>query len=114
MNIRTLILSVVLVVIFTLTAGLVLVKTEFFSEASSNAAASEMQEQSVNPNEPSSAPLYRSQSGECFDVPIKDLEACRDTGQMPVQAYQSPIDDCFDVSIGEIASCRNASLEPAP
>ena len=115
LNIRTLILSVVLVLTLMLTIPLVAARTEVTSNPSRDAASvSEIQEQSADLKNDYNAPSYRSQFGECFDVSIKDLTACRDASQAPVQVDRSPIDECFDVSLWEVASCREANQAPAP
>jgi hypothetical protein len=114
MNSRTIILSVVLsvvlVVIFTFTAGLMTTEAKVVSDESSEAAKSEVQEPSGKPNKSYSAASYRSQFGGCFDVAIKDLATCREADQMPVQSYRSQFGECFDVSIKDLATCRDASL----
>ena len=116
LNIRTFILSVALVAIFVLTVGLVTVRTESVSDASSTPASmSEIQERPADPSDAYSASSYRSQFGECFDVPIRELAACRDASQASVQADQSPVDECVDVSnLSELAGCRQESQESIP
>lgn len=115
LNIRTLILSAVLMVLFIFTVGLVIVRSEVVPDPSMNVA-----NVSKNPGETMelmnaySAPSYRSQFGECFDVSIRELSACRDASQAILQAEVSAIDECYDVSISELDSCRNASKAPAP
>lgn len=111
LNIRTFTLSVVLVAIFVLTVGLVTARPERVSDASSNVASvSEIQERSADPSDAYGASSYRSQFGECFDVSIRELAACRAAGQ----ADPPPVDECFDVSLMEIASCREASQASTP
>jgi hypothetical protein len=110
LNLRTLILSVVLVLTLMLTIPLVTAGTEVASNPSSEAAGvSEIQEQAADLKNEYNAPSYRSQYGECFDVSIRDLAACRDASQALISSYQSPLDECFDVSISEVAGCREAS-----
>ena len=115
LKIRTITLSVVLVLILMLTAQLVTARTEVVSDPLMDAAGvSEIQEQSADLKNTYSAPSYRSQFGECFDVSIKELAACRAASQAPVQSFRSPLDECFDVSISEVASCRAASQASTP
>ena len=115
LNLRTLILSVVLVITLMLTIPLVTAGTEVASNPSSEGAnVSEIQEQPVGLKNSYSASSYRSQFGECFDVSIKDLATCRGASQPPVQSFRSPLDECFDVSISEVASCRAASQVSTP
>jgi hypothetical protein len=115
LNIRTLILSVALVVMLIFTVQLVTARTDLVSNPSSDpAAAPDKQAQSADLNNTHSVPSYRSQFGECFDVPIREVAACRSAGREPVQSSRPPLDECFDVSISELASCRNASQTSAP
>jgi len=144
LSIRTVILSVVLVVLLLLDESLVTAKTEAVpNPAGDPAAVSIHQEQAVDLKNVYSVLSYRSQFGECFDVPvrelavchsagqtaaqsnrppldecfdvpIRDLAACRSAGQTPVQSNRPPLDECFDVSISELASCRSASQKSAP
>ena len=115
LNIRTIALSIVLVLILMLTARLATARTEAVSDPSTDAAGvSEIQEQSADLKSTYSALSYRSQFGECFDVSIKDLAACRAASQAPLQSFRSPLDECFDVSISEVANCRAASQVSTP
>ena len=110
LNIRTLILSIALVVI----VGLVTARTAIFSDPSRDlSSVLNNQEQSANQNK---APVasYRSPLDECFDVPLSEAAACHTDNQTPIQSYRSPIDECFDVSLRELANCRNASQALAP
>jgi len=110
LNIRTTVLSAVLVLILMLTAQWVTPRTEVVSNQSRGpSSVSEIQVQSAGLKKLYSAPSYRAQFGECFDVSIKDLATCRAAGQLSAQVDQSPVDECFDVSnISELAGCRNA------
>lgn len=114
LNIRTVILSVVLVVLLVLAVPLVTARTEAVSKPAGELASA--------PDDPkafvdqSKAPIasYRSQFGECFDVPIREVAACQNTGQAAIQVEASAVDECFDVSLSELASCRDASQASAP
>lgn len=115
LNIRTIVLSVVLVLVVMLTAQLVTARTEVVADPSTDAAGvSEIQEQSADLKNTYNAPSYRSQFGECFDVSIKDIAACQAASQAPLQSFRSPLDECFDVSISEVANCRAASQVSTP
>jgi hypothetical protein len=115
LNIRILVLSSILVLVLVLTVGLVTARTELISNASSNPAdISAAQEQSANPKAMLSTSSYRAQFGECYDVPIRDLAACRGASQSLDQPERPPLDECFDVSISELASCRNGGQAPIP
>ena len=110
LNIRTLILSVVLVVVLILTVPLVAARTEPVSNPSGDAVgAPESKEQSLGLKNNYGPASYRSQFVDCFDVPIKELASCRELGQVPAQADGPTLDECFDVSISELASCRKES-----
>ena len=114
LNIRTLILSVVLVVLLLLTVPLVTARTEAVSNPAGEPVA--MPDNSEASADQRKAPItsYRSQFGECFDVPIREVEGCLNADQAAIQAKASAIDECFDVSLGEVASCREASQASAP
>jgi hypothetical protein len=113
LNIRTTVLSVVLVLLLILTAQWVTARTDVVSNQSRGpSSVFEIQAQSADMKNLYSAPSYRAQFGECFDVSIRDLAACRDADPIPAPASHSPIDECFDVSLWEIASCENSSPVP--
>jgi len=115
LNIRTFTLSIVMVTVFVFTIALANVRTENVSHAANNlASASEIKERPANLSETNKVTSYRSQFGECFDVPIKDLAACRSASQAAVQMQNSALDECFDVSLSEAANCRKANEEPVP
>jgi len=141
-NIRTTILSVVLVLILTLSVRLVTARTDVVSVHPNDSAAVMENQQSTNQNKapiglyrpprevcldaplggavtcpierPSLVRSYRSPLDECFDVSLTDLSACRAASQATIQVKDPAIDECFDVSISELASCRSASQAPAP
>ncbi len=114
LNIRTAILSVVLVVILLLAVSLVTARTEAVSNPAGRPVS--VQDNSEASADPREAPIasYRSRLGVCFDVPIREAAACRSAGQTPAQSNRPPLDECFDVSISELASCRIASQKSAP
>lgn len=114
LNIRIVILSVVLAVLLVLTVPLVTARTEVVSKPTGGlVSAPDNSEASVDQGK---APIasYRSQFGECFDVPIRELADCRNAGRAAIQAEASAVDECFDVSLSELASCREASQASAP
>lgn len=115
LNIRTLVLSVILVAALLLTVGLVTARTEAIPNPSSNpGGVSAVEVEPADRNSALNAPSYRSQFGECYDVSIQDLAACRGAGQRSAQPKRPPLDECYDVSIWDLAACRNASQLPAP
>lgn len=115
LNIRTFTFSIVLLATFVLTIALVTARTENLSNASSSpASVSEIQERPADLNDTYSASSYRLQFGECVDVPIRELAACRSASQAAVQVQHSAVDECIDVSLWEVASCRKASQALAP
>lgn len=114
LNIRTAILSVVLVVILLLAVSLVAARTEVVpNPAGKPVSVPDNSEASADPRV---APIasYRSKFGVCFDVPISEAAACRSAGTAPAQSIRPPVDECFDVSISQLAGCRSASQKPAP
>jgi len=59
---------------------------------------------------------YRSPLDVCFDVPIRDLAACRSASPAyaapvadPTPAYRPSSDECFDVPLKDAAACRAAN-----
>ena len=115
LNIRTFTFSIGLAAIFLLTVAWAFVRTETVSPASSKpASVPEIQGRLANLNETYKASSYRSQFGECFDVPIRDLAACRNANQAAIQVQNSAVDQCFDVSLWEVTSCRKVNEESVP
>jgi hypothetical protein len=114
LNIRTFILSVTLVAILMLAVPLVTARTEAFSNPAGEPVAVPDNSEASADQRKSPIASYRSQFGECFDVPIRELAGCLNASQASVQADQSPVDECFDVSISELAGCRKQSQESIP
>jgi hypothetical protein len=131
LNMRTLILSVVVVVILMLAVPLVTARTEAVSyPAGASVIVLDDQDRYNKMNkapvlvldyqdrydEMNKVPIssYRSPLDVCYDVSIRELAACRDASQALIQADQSPVDECFDVSISELAGCRKQSQESIP
>jgi hypothetical protein len=113
LNIRTATLSIGLVALLLLVVPLLTAWTEpVVGDSSSqiNSGAGSFPSASLaKPRLP-----YRSQFDECFDVPLRELAACR-ADRKPPAFYSAPqLDECFDVSISELASCRAGSQSPAP
>ena len=114
LNIRTVILSFALVVILVVAVPLVTARTEAVSNpAGEPVSVSDNSEASADQRKEPIA-LYRSQFGECFEVPIREVAAFRDASQVAMQAEASAVDECFDVSLSELASCHNASQKSIP
>ena len=83
LNTRPFILSIVLVVILMITAGLVTARTEVISNPSSHPIrVFNNQEQPHNQNREPSL-WYRSPLDGCYDVPLSAAAACRMTEQAP-------------------------------
>ena len=84
LNIRTAILSVVILVALMLTVQLVAARTEIASDPSQDSVIV------LDNPEPSGnhynlpIPSYRSPLDECFDVPLREAAECRDASQ-PIQ-----------------------------
>ena len=115
LNIRTVILSVAIVVIFVLTIGLMTVRTEVVPAPESNpAGVLENQGRSASQNHVDSIRLYRSSLGECFDVPVSEAAECHKESQASIQPYRSRLDECYDVPLREFASCRSAVQASIP
>ena len=115
LNFRTFILSIGLAAILVFTVGLTTVRTVNIPHYSSApASVSEIQQRPANKNDTYLAPMYRSRYGECFDVPIREVAACRRVSQTSVQTDRSLVDECFDVSLWEVTYCRKANQAPTP
>ena len=114
LKIRTILLSIVVVLILMLTAQLVTARTEVVSDPASDlAGVYNEQEQSANQNiAPVSA--YRSPLDECYDVPLREAAGCRKTSQAPIPSYRSPLDVCFDVPLSAATACHLAEQADAP
>jgi hypothetical protein len=69
----------------------------------------------VMPQQDARNKSYRNPLDVCYDVPIRELAACRIAGQASVQSNRPSLDECLDVSnISERAICREASQASAP
>jgi hypothetical protein len=114
LNIRTLILSVALVVILMLAVPLVTARTEVASNPSGDpASVLNHQEESVNQNK-APIPSYRSPLDVCFDVPLREATACRSTSQTTARSYPRPIDECSDAGLIYRAQCLRESQASTP
>lgn len=112
LKIRTLILSGILAVFLVLTVQMVTAGTDSASEPKYGAGnGGGSQEISTESKRMYTIRAYRSQFGECADVSIAELAACRAESQLTVKV---PLDECFDVSLMEVASCRAANQSSAP
>lgn len=112
LKIRTITLSGILAVFLVLTVQMVTAGTDPISEPENGAEnAAKNQELSTGSKKAYNIPEYRFQFGECSDVSIAELAACRAESQLTVQA---PLDECFDVSLMEVASCRASNQSSAP
>ncbi|MBE0671626.1 MAG: hypothetical protein IH588_13650 [Anaerolineales bacterium] len=112
LKIRTIILSGIVAVFLVFTAQIVAAGTDSIPEPQKGAGnGAENQEVSTSLKKMYTIPEYRSQFGECADVSIAELAACRAESQSTVRGV---IDDCFDVSLLEVASCRSANQSSAP
>jgi hypothetical protein len=112
LKIRTIILSGILAVFLVLTVQMVTAGTDSLSEPENGTGnAAESQEVSTVSKKTYNILEYRSQFGECADVSIAELAACRAESQSPVRGN---LDECFDVSLMEVASCRSANQSSAP
>ena len=114
MNIRTVILSAALALVFLFAARLVTAERKVVSETSSQPASVLAAPEPPSSQNNAPIPSYRARLGDCFDVPVSDLTSCQNTSQAPVSPYRSRPDECFDVPVSELASCSNGSQAPAP
>ena len=114
LNIRTVILSVVLVVMLLLTVPLVTARTEVASDPSQHPViVLDNQDPSGNQyNIP--IPSYRSPLDECYDVPLREANSCRNASPASIPSYRSPLDVCYDVPLSAAAACRLAEQAHAP
>ena len=114
LNIRTILLSAVVLLVLGLTTRLVTAGTEVVSSPSSDPArVIDNQAPSASQNK-APIPSYRSPLDECFDVPLREAASCRNASQVPIPSYRSPLDECFDIPLREASSCRNASQTLVP
>lgn len=112
LKLRTILMSSILVAFLVLTVQMVTVGTDTISKPESGTGnVAEGQEISTRSEKTYNVPEYRSQFGECSDVSIAELAACRTERQIPVQDLY---DECFDVSLMEIATCRSATRSSTP
>lgn len=115
LNIRTATLSLGLVAILLLVVPLVVnARTERVSGFSGHPVISGSGSSPSTSLVKPAVASYRSQFGECFDVSVRELAACRARRPAPASASARRLDECFDVSISELAACRAASQSPAP
>ena len=113
MNIRTVILSVALALVFLFAARLAIAEPKVVSETLREPAGILAAPEPRSDQNNAPAPFYRSRLGECFDVPVSELAGCQNASQVPVPSYRSRLDECFDVPVSELASCRNANQASA-
>jgi hypothetical protein len=114
LNIRTVILSAVVLVALIFAATLVTARTEIASDPSSNpASVLNHQEQSASQNR-APIPSYRSPLDVCYDVPLREVASCRNASQVPVPSYRSPLDVCSDAGLIYRAQCLIESQKSTP
>ena len=114
LNIRTVILSVVLVVLLLLAVPLVAARTEVVSAPPSNPVIALDHQDRYDKMNRVPIPSYRSPLDECFDVPLSEVAACRAEGQTLIPSYRSKLDVCSDVGLIYRAQCLNESQESTP
>ena len=132
LKIRTILLSVVLVLILMLTAQLVNARTEVVSDPPNDLVIvlnHQDRYDKMSTSDPVIAldhqdrydkmnkvpiPSYRSPLDVCYDVPLREVASCRIASQEPVPAYRSPLDVCYDVPLSAAAACRLAEQADAP
>lgn len=114
MNIRTVILSVGLALVFLFAARLAIANTKVVDEPSSQPAGVVAAPGQTSNQNNSHIPSYRSRLADCFDVPLREAAACQNTSEPAAPSYRSRVDECFDVPLSELASCRDGSRALAP
>lgn len=114
LNIRTVILSVALVVILMVAVPLVTARTEVASNPASDLAGAPDNSVEIANQRKEPIPSYRSPLDECYDVPLREVASCRIASQAPIPSYQSPLDVCYDVPLSAATACRLAEQVDAP
>jgi hypothetical protein len=135
LNIRTVILSVVVLVVLGLGAQLVTARTEVVSDPLSDPVIVLNHQDRYDKMNSSSRidpvivldhqnrydkmnnvpiPSYRSPLDVCYDVPLREIASCRATSQVTVPAYRSPLGVCYDVPLSTAAACRLAEQADTP
>ena len=114
LNLRTIVLSVVLVLVLMLTGRLVTAGTEVVADPSSDSASVIDNQESSSDQNKASIPSYRSPLDECYDVPLREANSCRNASRPPIPLYRSPLDVCYDVPLNAAAACRLAEQASAP
>lgn len=114
LNTRTTLVSISLLAVLLLALSFVTSRTDVGSGSASDQLVSN--KNGSVPVSLDTAPIrsYRDRSDQCFDVSVRDLNACRAEVQAPAPSRLLKVDECFDVSISELASCRSTSQAPAP
>ena len=77
LNIRTVILSLALVVILMVAVPLVTARTELGSNPSGDPAGAPDNSEESDSQVKAHVPSYRSRLDECFDVPVSEVTSCR-------------------------------------
>ena len=114
LNIRTLILSAVVLVALIFAVTLVTARTEIVSDPASRPANGlNDQERSASQNR-APIPSYRSPLDVCYDVPLREAASCRHASQVPVSSYRSALDECFDVGLIYRSQCLRESQKSTP
>ena len=99
LNIRTVILSVVLVVLLLLAVPLVAARTEVVS---------------APPSDPVIALDHQDRYDKMNKVPISHQDRYDKMNKVPIPSYRSPLDECFDVGLIYRAQCLNEGQESTP
>ena len=114
LNLRTIVLSVGLVLILILTVPLVAARTEVVSDPASDPAGTVDNSEETASQRTAPIPSYRSPLDECYDVPLREAASCHTASQAPIPSYRSPLDECYDVPLSAATACRIAEQAPAP
>jgi hypothetical protein len=115
LNIRTVILSALVLVALIFAVPWVTARTEVVSDPSSDPVTVLNHQDRYDKMNKVSIPSYRSSLDECFDVPLREAAACHAEGQSLVPSYRSKLlDECSDAGLIHRAQCLKESQESTP
>jgi hypothetical protein len=114
LNIRTVLLSVALVVIALIAVPLVAARTEVASGPSSNPVIALDHQNRYDKMTKVRIPSYHSPLDVCYDVGLMERAKCLGENQKFVQLYRFPLDECSDVGLIYRAQCLSESQASIP
>jgi hypothetical protein len=114
LNIRTILSSVIVVIVLLLTVQLVNARTGVASDPWSAPSIGLGHQERYDQMNKAPIPAYRSPLDECFDVSISESASCYDASQQPALSNQPALDTCSDVGLIYRAECLKEVQEPTP